>query len=194
VKNLKVKRLHSEAKMPTRAYRSNGIDIYALGNHCISPGETKIIPTGIAIALEPGYVAVIFDRSSIGAKGITTFHEMGILPADLEQVPFAGVIDSDYRGQIGCVLHNFSHDPFTINHGDKMAQLLIWETEMPELQEIEEFEETTERGAGGFGSSDRPQAGSSDGNKMTLEQAATGQVVSKTGKTLSEVAKEQKKK
>jgi len=151
---LRVKKLFEAARLPERALSSNGYDLFAYGDYILSPGETKIISAGIAIELEIGYAAVMFDRSSLGARGITGFHELACIPLELEVVPFAGVIDGDYRGQIGVVLHNFGKEQYQIKHLQKIAQFLIIKTAMPTVVEVAELEET-QRGEGGFGSTDK---------------------------------------
>jgi dUTP pyrophosphatase len=139
MKELKVVLLHDKAVPPKRAYNSNGFDLHAYGNHIISVNETKIISTGFAAELDPGYVALVWDRGSLGSQGITTL---------------AGVIDSDYRGIWSVVLHNLSDQQFLINHGDKIAQFLIHRVEHPEVIIVKELS-TTERGAKALGSTDK---------------------------------------
>jgi dUTP pyrophosphatase len=150
MKVLRVKRLYPTALLPVRNGDSNGYDVFAYSDHILSVGETRIIPCGFAAELEPGYVAVIWDRSGFGAKGVHTFHELVNISDDLRVVPFSGVIDQNYRGQWGVVLHNFSRNPFNIKHGDRVAQILFLKSELPVVVEAQELSET-DRGGKGFG-------------------------------------------
>ena len=106
----------------------------------IGPGELVRIPTGIAIALpSPAYVALVFARSGLGVKhGIALSNGVG-------------VIDSDYRGEISVGLCNFSSEPYTIQPGERIAQLVVAPVCLPVVEEVEELTQTA-RGEGGFGS------------------------------------------
>ena len=109
----------------------------------IAPGARVVVPSGIAIALPSSeYVALLFARSGLAAKG-------GVCLAN-----GVGVIDSDYRGEIGVALLNTGSDPYTILPGDRIAQLLVTPVVQPAVELVEELPETT-RGAGGFGSTGR---------------------------------------
>ena len=106
----------------------------------IPAGGRRTIPTGIAIALpDPGYVALVFARSGLGIKH-------GIAPANC-----VGVIDSDYRGEILVGLQNSSDTDYTIQPGDRIAQLAVMPVVQAELEITDSLDETA-RGAGGFGS------------------------------------------
>ncbi|MBQ9166449.1 MAG: dUTP diphosphatase [Oscillospiraceae bacterium] len=106
----------------------------------IPAGKRVMIPTGIAIALpSAGYVALIFARSGLGIKH-------GIAPANC-----VGVIDSDYRGEIKVGLQNHGDADFTIQPGDRIAQMAIMPVFQVEMEQVEDLDET-DRGAGGFGS------------------------------------------
>ncbi len=98
--------------------------------------ETVILPTGVACAIEEGCVGLIWDKSSVGAKGIKTL---------------GGVIDAGYRGEIKIIVHNLSNASITFEHGQKVAQMLIQKVELPEVEEMAELE-SSPRGEGGFGS------------------------------------------
>lgn len=106
-------------------------------------GERTLIPTGIAIALpDPAYVALVFARSGLGIKkGVCLSNGVG-------------VIDSDYRGEIGVGLVNLSGESYTIRPGDRIAQLMVVPVVQPTLSFVDELDET-ERGRGGFGSTGR---------------------------------------
>lgn len=109
----------------------------------IEPGARAVIPTGIAIALpDPGYVALIFARSGLGIKH-------GVAPANC-----VGVIDSDYRGEVKVGLQNSSDVPYTVEPGDRIAQLSVLPVLQPELEWTDTLEQT-QRGDGGFGSTGR---------------------------------------
>ena len=140
---LKIKRLHPQAQLPTRATQgSAGYDLYACIEQEVEilPGQTEKIPTGLAIQLESkNEVALIFARSSLGTK-------YGVAPANA-----VGVIDSDYRGEVCACLRNFSDKPYTVQPQDRVAQLLVMPVVLPEIQEAQELEDS-ERGQGGFGS------------------------------------------
>lgn len=105
----------------------------------LAPGATFMVPTNLAIALEPGYECQVRSRSGLAAKN-------GVFALNAP-----GTVDSDYRGEIKVILSNFSQTPFTINSGDRIAQLVIAKYERAEFIECKELSDT-ERGAGGFGS------------------------------------------
>ena len=142
MKNLPVKLLKSNAKLPVRVTEGSvGYDIAACieDSVIIKPGETKMIGSGFAIALESGYAAFIYARSGLGIKH-------GIVPGNC-----VGVIDSDYRGEVIVGLKNTSDMPFEVKDGDRIAQMVITKCELPEPLITEDLDETP-RGAGGFGS------------------------------------------
>ena len=142
---LKVKILREGAIIPKRATEeSAGLDLSALLENpiTINPHEIAKIPTGIAIELEKGFAGLIYPRS-----GLATKH--GISLANC-----VGVIDSDYRGEILVAIINHSDKPFTINSGERIAQLVVSPVILPEI-EITDNLNSTERGAGGFGSTGR---------------------------------------
>jgi len=145
MKYLPFKLLRLNATLPTRKTAGSvGYDIAAClsGEVVIKPGETRMIGSGAAIALEPGYAAFIYARSGLGINH-------GIIPANC-----VGVIDSDYRGEIIVGLKNTSNEPFTVNDGDRIAQMVIAKCELPEPVLSEDLDET-QRGDGGFGSTGR---------------------------------------
>lgn len=138
----KIKRLRENAVIPKRATEhSAGYDLCACvdSDITIAPGETKLIPTGIAAALPEGSVGLIYARSGLGIKH-------GIIPANA-----VGVIDSDYRGEIAVGLYNHSDKPYTLSPNDRIAQLVITPIFTPEITEVSELDDTV-RGEGGFGS------------------------------------------
>ena len=104
----------------------------------LRPLERRIIPTGLYMALPSGYEAQVRPRSGLAFKhGITVLNS-------------PGTIDSDYRGELGVLLVNFSNEDFTIQAGERIAQMVIARHEQGEFVEVEELDDT-ERGAGGYG-------------------------------------------
>ena len=104
--------------------------------------ERKLIPTGLFLELPSGYEAQIRPRSGLAIKnGITVLNA-------------PGTIDADYRGEIGVILVNLSSEDFTINNGDRIAQMVIAQYETAKWQEVNSLNET-ERGEGGFGSTSK---------------------------------------
>ena len=108
----------------------------------LKAGERKLIPTGLFIALPQGYEAQIRPRSGLALK-----KGIGLLNSP-------GTIDSDYRGEIGIILVNLSNEPFVVNDGDRIAQMVIARHERVEWVAVESLDET-QRGAGGFGHTGR---------------------------------------
>jgi len=102
------------------------------------PGERKLIPTGLFIALPAGYEAQMRPRSGLALKN------------GISLVNTPGTIDADYRGEIGIILINFSSEPFTIRDGDRICQMVIKKYETISWEECESLDETA-RGHGGFG-------------------------------------------
>lgn len=142
--------MHPEAKIPTRTYVTDaGLDLYALEDTTIYVGDTELVKTGVAIQVPEGYVGMIKSRSSLGIKGL----QVG-----------AGVVDSNYAGDLSVVIHNFSATEevgpntyaqrYTFKAGDKIAQLILLKIETPEPMETKVIWES-ERGQKGFGSSGR---------------------------------------
>jgi len=142
MKHLPIKLLDPKAKLPARKTAGSvGFDIAACLHEdaIIGPGETRMVGSGLAVALEPGYAAFIYARSGLGIN-------KGIIPANC-----VGVIDSDYRGEIMVGLKNTSQAPFKVSHGDRIAQMVIARCELPEPLLSDDLDETA-RGGGGFGS------------------------------------------
>ncbi|PID62430.1 MAG: dUTP diphosphatase [Gammaproteobacteria bacterium] len=137
------KRLGKDFPLPTYATTgSAGLDLRALleENTTIQPGETLLVPTGMAIHLaDAGYAAVILPRSGLG-------HKHGIVLGNL-----VGLIDSDYQGQLFVSVWNRSDEAFTINVGDRIAQLVVVPVVQVDFDIVEDFDDSA-RGEGGFGS------------------------------------------
>ena len=145
MEQIKVKLLRPGAKLPTYGTEfSAGADLYACLEEdvVIAPGQTRKIPTGIAMELPVGCAGLIYARSSMGTK-------KGLAPANK-----VGVVDSDYRGEFLVFLHNHGTEAQTVAHGDRIAQLLVTPVFTPGFIEAEAISETV-RGAGGFGSTGR---------------------------------------
>jgi len=122
--------------------QSAGMDLRANLDEPIilQPMERKLIPTGLFISLPEGYEAQIRPRSGLALK-----HGIAILNSP-------GTIDADYRGEIGVILINLSTEPFTINNGERICQMVIAPFAHAQLLSVETLDET-ERGSGGFGHS-----------------------------------------
>ncbi len=119
---------------------SVGVDLYAAVDReaVIGPGEWKLIPTGIAVAIPEGYEGQVRPRSGLALK-----HGIGMLNAP-------GTIDADYRGEISVILFNFSDKPFVIQRGDRIAQMVFAGVVKASFEKVDTLSETA-RGAGGFG-------------------------------------------
>ncbi len=135
---IRLKKLSPTAIIPKYIHPHDaGIDIYSNETTTLHPSERKLISTGIAMAIPPGYVGLIWDKSGIAVNhGLKTM---------------AGVIDAGYRGEVKILIHNLSNQPYTIQAGTKIAQMLIQPVEQREIKEVQELDDTS-RGEGGFGS------------------------------------------
>ncbi len=136
-----------ELELPAYATGSSaGVDLMAAveTSLVIEPGARATIPTGIAIALPPGFEAQIRPRSGLAAK-----HGIGILNSP-------GTIDADYRGEIGVILVNFGDTSFKVEHGMRIAQMIVAPVSAITWNEVENLDES-ERGEGGFGSTGNHQ-------------------------------------
>ena len=131
------KLLHDSAKNPTKGHTDDaGWDLYSSESVSIPAGATVLVSTGVAMAIPNRYVGLIWDRSSMGVKGIHRH---------------AGVIDSGYRGEVKVCLHNTTKETYHVERGDRIAQLLIQEVPVFRQHVVDELD-TTNRGDGGFGS------------------------------------------
>jgi dUTP pyrophosphatase len=150
MRSLKVRvldpRLGRDFPLPTYATAgSAGLDLRACVEQplTLAPGHAELVPTGLAIHLDdPGLAAVLLPRSGLG-------HKHGIVLGNL-----VGLIDSDYQGQLMVSVWNRAGEPFTIQPGERIAQLVVVPVVQVRLDVVESFEESS-RGAGGFGSSGR---------------------------------------
>ena len=123
---------------------SAGMDLRAAMEQSITlaPLERALVPTGLFVELPEGYEMQIRPRSGLAAKfGISVLNS-------------PGTIDADYRGEVKVILVNLSNEPFVVNPGERIAQMVVARYEKVEWDEVEVLDET-ERGAGGFGSTGR---------------------------------------
>ena len=128
--------------MPTFGSReAAGADLYACLEEpvTIEPGKTVFLPTGLSMALPKGYVGLVYARSGLACK-------QGLAPANK-----VGVIDSDYRGEFMIALHNHGTEARVVEHGDRIAQLVVTPVIQPDYYEADTLDDTA-RGTGGFGS------------------------------------------
>jgi dUTP pyrophosphatase len=139
---LRVRRIDAGARLPTRAYSGDaGLDLYALEDAVLKPGKRASVRTGIALEIPDGQAGLVLPRSGLAAR-----HGIALVNAP-------GLIDSGYRGEIRVLLLNTDREaPFTIDAGERIAQLVLVRIETPEVLEVKELA-LSERGAGGFGSS-----------------------------------------
>ena len=142
---IRVKILKDGATLPTYgSSEAAGADLYACLDQSLTlgPGETAFVPTGLALEVPKHCAGLVYARSGLACK-------RGLAPANK-----VGVIDSDYRGEITVVLHNHGTVPQTIEHGERIAQLVITPVLQPEYTLTDELDDT-QRGQGGFGSTGR---------------------------------------
>jgi len=146
---LRIQRLPHSEGLALPAYEttgSAGMDLRAAvpaeAPLTLAPGARALVPTGLKIALEPGWEAQVRPRSGLALKhGITCLNS-------------PGTIDSDYRGEVGVILINHGAEPFVIQRGERIAQMVIAQHAQALIAEVDSLDETA-RGAGGFGSTGR---------------------------------------
>jgi dUTP pyrophosphatase len=140
--NLRVRRLDPRAQLPTRAYPDDaGLDLHALEPVELGPGKRASVRTGIALEIPPGQAGMVLPRSGLAAR-----HGIALVNAP-------GLIDAGYRGEVRVLLLNTDRESsFSVEAGDRIAQLVLVRVETPEVAEVEELA-LSERGGGGFGSS-----------------------------------------
>jgi len=139
---IRIKKLHPDALLPVYAHgalEDAGLDLRAVERIVLSPGTSQAVPTGLAIELPPGYEAQVRPRSGLGLKHAITVN--------------FGTIDPGYRGEIRVIMFNLGLGDYTIEKGDRIAQLIVARYEAIEWEEGELGDSA--RGAGGFGSSGR---------------------------------------
>jgi dUTP pyrophosphatase len=134
---LKVKRIHPEAKLPVYGHPGDaGLDLYSVVDRELRPGEVFAVPTGVQVAIPAGHVGLVWDKSGISLQGV---HRL------------AGVVDAGYRGEIQVVMINLGGAPFAVRKGVKIAQMLVQPVAAVSVVEADALDETP-RGEGGFGS------------------------------------------
>ncbi len=137
---VKIKKLNSEAKLPSYGHLGDaGFDVYSMEEKVLAPGERYIFSVGFALEFPEGFVAIVKDKSSTSKAGL---HTMG------------GVFDAGYRGEYNVQLINLSSKSYTVEQGDKIAQILIMPVERAEFIETDELSDSS-RGGGRFGSTGR---------------------------------------
>jgi len=135
---LKIKKLTSDAKLPSYAHHGDaGLDLYSAEDKIIKPNERAVIKTGLAMELPHGHAGLVWDKSGLAAK-----NGLKVL---------GGVVDCNYRGEVMVLIMNLSNKDYEAKKGEKIAQMLIQKVEHMEIEEVKELSDTT-RGAGGFGS------------------------------------------
>lgn len=136
----KLVKLRDNAHIPTKGSdKAAGFDLYACNETYILPGQTKLIPTGLAIQPPEGFCMKIYARSGLATK-------RGLRPANC-----VGICDEDYTGEYMVALHNDSNEMQVVEEGERIAQLAFERYYSFEFEEVEKLDET-ERGSGGFGS------------------------------------------
>ena len=142
---VQIRRLRPDAMLPRyQTADAAGMDLHAAldAPMHVAPGAVVAVPTGLAMAIPRGYEGQVRPRSGLAAK-----HAVTVVNAP-------GTLDADYRGPVMVLLINHGREPFTINHEDRIAQLIIAPVSQAELVAVDALDET-ERGAGGFGSTGR---------------------------------------
>jgi dUTP pyrophosphatase len=144
---IQFQRLHPErdGDLPLPRYMTSGasgLDLAAAvpGDVVLAPGEIRLIPTGLAMAIPPGFEGQVRPRSGLALK-----HGIGLINSP-------GTIDADYRGEIGLAVVNFGSKPYTVRRGDRLAQLVINRIYQAEVHWVDTLD-PTERADGGFGHS-----------------------------------------
>lgn len=145
--DVRVLRLPHGEGLPLPAYQSEGaagFDLLAAIDAPVelAPGARALVPTGLAIALPPGYEAQVRPRSGLAARhGVTVLNS-------------PGTVDADYRGEVKAILVNLGTEPFLVTRGERIAQMVVAPVTRATLVEVESLDDT-QRGAGGFGSTGR---------------------------------------
>lgn len=140
---LAVKRLHADAVLPAYAHRGDaGLDLAAVEDVVLEPGERAAVATGLAMAIPEGWVGLVHPRSGLARRhGVTVTNA-------------PGTIDAGYRGEVQVLLVNLGQEPVELGAGERIAQLLLQRVGHAEVVEVHELEDTA-RGEGGFGSTGR---------------------------------------
>ncbi len=140
---LDVRRLDPDLALPGYAHPGDaGLDLYAADTTTLQPGERALVPCGIVVAVPEGHVGLVHPRS-----GLAVDHGLTVLNAP-------GTIDAGYRGELKVLLINLGQDAVEIQHGQRIAQLLMLPVALVDVREVDRLD-TTARGSGGFGSTGR---------------------------------------
>ena len=135
---IKIKKLNQEAKLPSYAHEGDvGMDLHSLEDYELKPGERKIFFLGFGMEFPTGNAAIVKDKGSLPKNG--GIHTMG------------GVYDAGYRGEYNVNLINLGQEPYKVNKGDKIAQLIIMPVTIAKLEEVDNLSDS-DRGSGRFGS------------------------------------------
>ena len=137
---VKLRKIDPAAILPSYAHPGDaGMDVRSVEELVVDPGGRKLVRTGLVMMLPPGYEAQVRPRSGLALKnGVTVLNT-------------PGTIDEGYRGEVGVILANFGTEPFRVEKGAKIAQIVIAPCTRAEIVETAEIDETA-RGTGGFGS------------------------------------------
>ena len=137
---LKVKKIHEDAKIPAYAHEGDsGMDLYSVEDTVLQSGETKLVKTGLQIAVPKGFEAQVRPKSGLAAKfGVTVLNT-------------PGTVDSGYRGEVMVILINHGKEEYKVEKGKKIAQMVIAKVEEAKIEVVEDLDDTT-RKDGGFGS------------------------------------------
>ncbi len=137
---IKIKKLKEGAKLPKYHHIGDvGMDVYSMETYTLAPGDHRFFWHGFAMEFPVGYAAIVKDKSSISKAGLSS---MG------------GVFDAGYRGEYNTHLVNLGSEPYTVEEGDKVAQIVIFPVAIAEIEETDSLSES-DRGEGGFGSTGR---------------------------------------
>lgn len=136
-----VELVHKNAQAPVRSSTgAAGYDISACIDHVVPANGWTVVPTGIKIKIPDNVYGRIAPRSGLSLRGICVG---------------AGVIDSDYRGEVGVVLYNHASSPYVVKTGNRIAQLILEHIDTPDVKVVSALSEDTERGSHGYGSTGR---------------------------------------
>lgn len=139
MESLSFKKLDPDAVLPERASQASaGLDLYSIEAVSLKPGERRLVRTGLAVAIPEGFYGRVAPRSGLAVK-----KGLDVL---------AGVIDADYRGEVGCLLYNAGGETITLPAQSKVCQLIVEKIITPNAVWVESLSDTV-RGSGGFGSS-----------------------------------------
>lgn len=135
-----IRLLDPDLPLPRHARAGDaGVDLAAREDAVLAPGERRLVPTGVAVAIPPGFVGLVTPRSGLAARS-----GIGIVNSP-------GVVDSGYRGELVVILVNLGGERVEIHRGDRIAQLLVMPIETVEFEAVDALDDT-DRGADGFGS------------------------------------------